>query len=95
MARAFLARLRGAGWAVPVADCTWCTTASDDIPMQITIDGKVVTRAGRSEGFQMLGANFTMDNSFEKELGQRVTKARARFNNYRGLFTHKRSSSRR
>ncbi|CAK0878369.1 unnamed protein product, partial [Prorocentrum cordatum] len=92
MVQSFLGRLCRSGWSVPLEECSWCTTASDGIPMALTVNGRDIRRAARSEGFKTLGAIVTVDNSFEKEFDNRISKAWGCYFKCRALLVHKSGS---
>ena len=54
----------------------WCTTGPDErYSWDVKVGAQSLRRSPRQEGFNVLGAVVTFDNSFEKELGNRISRA--------------------
>ncbi len=78
MYRCWLDLLRRAGWEVQTEECTWTTSADEDIPWHEGIrdeEGREVKRSSKAEGFKVLGTMYTLDNNDERELQHRVARA--------------------
>ena len=75
----WLRLLGGVGWETPTEDLTWCTTVDDDINIKILVDGKLISRPKRGEGFKVLGTMITFDNNFDVEIENRLARANATF----------------
>ena len=75
----WLRLLGGVGWETPTADLTWCTTADDDLNMEIYVDGELIRRPKRGVGFKVLGTLVTFVNNFDVEIENRLARAAATF----------------
>ena len=64
------------GWTVPLAETTWSTTGPDEnIQWRVSVPDGLVRRSARHEGFKALGAWISFDNSFEREIQERMSAA--------------------
>ena len=96
MFQCWLLILAERGWQVPVPECTWCTTASDDTEGEIVdMFGQVVKRASRSVGFKALGSWISFDNSSSKEIEYRIGQCWKAFESHRDMLCNQRGSLRR
>ena len=75
MMKAWLSMIRDSGWDTPGGDITWCTTAPDSLIADLWVDGILLKRTGRKEGFKVLGTIVTFDNRFDVELNSRISAA--------------------
>ena len=76
MTLSWLGILESHGWVVPIDEATWSTTGPDDnIEWKVCLPGGNVRRSFRNEGFKALGTWITFDNSFERELQERISAA--------------------
>ena len=94
MMQCWFERTRGSGWTIPLAECKWCTTASDSSRAHVRVNGMCINRASRDEGFLALGSLVSFDNRFDNELNQRIRKAWAVFNLHRSQLCCKDASLR-
>ena len=86
--------LRKKGWAVPLNECVWCTTAPDELNIHIYGDKvQLVRRAARKEGFKALGAWISFDNKFTAGINYRIQQSWKASHSQRDLFTNTKASS--
>ena len=76
MTAAWLEILTEFGWNVPLGEAVWCTTGPDEKhSWEVKLGNYCIKRSPRQEGFKVLGTIVTFDNSFEKELRNRMSRA--------------------
>ena len=71
MARAWNEQLVCTGLRIELKDAVWCTSASDSLAANIEVEGTVITRTPREQGFKAKGVWITFDDHFVKELAER------------------------
>lgn len=72
MLAAWMQCLRDVDLDVPISECVWTTTESDDFKAhEVARNGEVVVRAPRAKGFKALGVQIQMDGGFKLELEAR------------------------
>ena len=77
-------------WHTPLDEIVYCTTAEDaDYRREVLIDGKIIKRLPRKKGYKVLGTFVTFDNSFDVELGRRISAAWSAFSKYSGILKAK------
>ena len=74
MSTCFITMLKQSGWSVPLDECTWCTT-DDGFTGTLNVDGVTIKQAGTSEGFKVLGTQFTLLGWTPKELKCQIAAA--------------------
>ena len=68
----FLQALRAFGFWVPVQDCLWITNLPDTVQGELSIEGHNVPRKQRSEGFNALGTQITLNDRQTTEIILRI-----------------------
>ena len=79
MANEWLRLLGEVGWEAPTEAFTWGTAAVDEYRADIRVNGALTRRAGRKNGFKVLGTMITFDNHFDAEVDNRLAGATATF----------------
>ncbi len=77
------------GWHVPLDECSYGTTLTDDFPSTVTTKGIQIRRVRRAEGFKVLGVQLTFDGRQTTELQRREVKAWAAFFRSRDLLCNR------
>ena len=87
MTETWILMLAEHGWAVPLQEATWCTTAPDiNSSWRVAVHGESIPRSARNIGFKAVGVQITFDNSQERELHNRISRAWRAFFKYRVLL---------
>mgnify|MGYP000450195683 CR=1 FL=1 len=63
----------------PTEDLTWCTAAEDERAANIRLKGTTTRRAGRKEGFKVLGTMIASGNIFDVDVENRLARATRTF----------------
>ena len=82
MLATWLLLLGEAGFHTPPDELTWCTTAPDELDLQVTYQERSVARSPRAIGFKVLGSRITFNTSCEADLVCRIDKA------WRAFYCH-------
>ena len=72
-------RLAEVGWSIPLGDFCWGVTLDDSMKATVEVNGKVVRRIPRCEGFKALGTTITFDGRCNAEFRFRCSRAWAAY----------------
>lgn len=71
---------------VILTECKWITTLPDSHNITLDLQGTVISRVGRAEGINVLGAHVTLDNNASKAITACVQKGWAAFWKHRSVL---------
>ena len=79
-------------FSVVLDECVWATTLQDSIRQRLQVDGHVHRRVPRSDGFKVLGAQVSFDQSAAAALRRCFACAWAAFNKHKAVLCCRRAS---
>lgn len=84
--------MKHVGWDTTTMECTWCHSGDFGDMQAAESDGAMIAKAGKKEGFKVLGTMFSFDGNDARDLRYRTDQVKKLFFDNRRILADRRKS---